>query len=784
VSGLREYGGTLLDHGYNIIPIKEGGKRPGLSKWQKIQANEQLLGRWLSNGYANGGVGILTSNTPAVDLDVLDEDLVEMLVKWCEKHIGATVQRVGYAPKKLLVYRTDTPFKKIQSRSYDDFMGEQNKVEVLGDGQQFVAYSIHPNTKKPYEWVTEDDLAMTSWEDLPVMTRDHAIALVDYFESEIVPLREDWKPKKGSHLSVGSMAEKSSDEDLLGRFKERVEISTEELKRHLKIISSDDYDRWVQIGMALYHQYGGSEEGFNLWDLWSQHMGGEYPGEREMRFRWRGFSADINHTTPITARSIIKWSRDERRNRDEVVVEGGEKVVVKMDLDGFIDRFYFVGDGPHVVDRVSPRQHAVRTMREFVAWTAPYKTEIPDPTTREPKRTKNVATSGLWLQNRERKDLRGFDYEPGGETILTDYHGIEWFNTYQAPRWVVPEEVVADEDVDVLLEHLQFLFPVEEEMEWFINWMAYNVQHPGERCKIVPLLIARQHGMGRGWIVELMGDLLGHNNCSTTKLKDMSDERGSGFQGYLHKTVFCAIHEVREGNNKAFAISDHVRDLLVEDYLKINVKYGSDAHMRIYTSFLMMSNHLDALVLTREDRRIWVSTNGQSHRDPDYYQRIYRWKRETKTVQKIFGWLMQRDLSGFDAKGRAPMTPAKRAMIGATQSLTKNALFRLIADPPAELMPLEEIIVRVREFVAEESQEEALGINKKEVLAILKDHCRQLQRRDGALLRLEWRDGNQKHRVRPWCLKNPDSWSRSTVTECKEELWKVFPKKQTGDQEW
>ncbi|MBF0171498.1 MAG: hypothetical protein HQK87_10510, partial [Nitrospinae bacterium] len=42
----------------------------------------------------------------------------------------------------MLVYRTATPFKGIKA----------HPLEVLCQGQQFVAYAIHPETGQPYQW--------------------------------------------------------------------------------------------------------------------------------------------------------------------------------------------------------------------------------------------------------------------------------------------------------------------------------------------------------------------------------------------------------------------------------------------------------------------------------------------------------------------------------------------------------------------------------------------------------------------------------------------------------
>ncbi len=62
------------------------------------------------------------------------------------------------------------------SDSYVDDNGQPHRIEVLAQGQQFVAFAIHPGTKKPYQW--SDDLLSHS---LPVVSKDFILHLFDLF---------------------------------------------------------------------------------------------------------------------------------------------------------------------------------------------------------------------------------------------------------------------------------------------------------------------------------------------------------------------------------------------------------------------------------------------------------------------------------------------------------------------------------------------------------------------------------------------------------------------------
>ena len=64
---------------------------------------------------------------------------------------GAMV-RYGNRPKCGLVYRTDKPFRKIQTAEHWSEDGQKCQGEALGLGQQFVSHHDHPDTGRPYEW--------------------------------------------------------------------------------------------------------------------------------------------------------------------------------------------------------------------------------------------------------------------------------------------------------------------------------------------------------------------------------------------------------------------------------------------------------------------------------------------------------------------------------------------------------------------------------------------------------------------------------------------------------
>ena len=95
-----------------------------------------------------------------------------------------------------------------------------------------------------------------------------------------------------------------------------------------------DYGQWALAGMALWHQYGGSEEGFKKYKAWSALDPDRYDGEAALRKKWKSFEHK-GQGKPVTMASLIKltgWKRpkgsniaDDDLSDDALALEFGRK---------------------------------------------------------------------------------------------------------------------------------------------------------------------------------------------------------------------------------------------------------------------------------------------------------------------------------------------------------------------------------------------------------------------------------------------------------------------------
>ncbi len=274
---MAQLGATLVDRGFPILPIQPNTKKPGLyklgewheyPKWSRHcerDTTENEVDIW--GNWPEAGIGIAAGRVIGIDIDVLASPAVAMEIEALAKRmLGDTpAVRIGHAPKRLLVYRAVQPFSGFK----------YPPIEVLGVGQQFIAYGIHPDTGQPYNWPVST-LADLSPEDLPAITEAQAR---EFAKEAYQLIPADLRPKS---LGVGLRAnmESANLPEQRGTF-EAVEDAL------IHILNADlDYDSWVRIGMAIKGALG--DEGWPLFEQWSQ-SSQKYDAKTTTR-SWRSFA--------------------------------------------------------------------------------------------------------------------------------------------------------------------------------------------------------------------------------------------------------------------------------------------------------------------------------------------------------------------------------------------------------------------------------------------------------------------------------------------------------------
>ena len=161
--------------------VKGAGKRPVTTDWLKLAMQDPpwVVGdsRRVSSLALN--TGLLTGEMSGLDIGAMTKDVVDQIVSRIEEVLGPTpLSRTGNPPQILMCYRAAEPFGKISTQHYTMPDGSKAHFEILGAGQQVVAFGVHPVTWQPYRWADRSP-ADTPLAELPEITAEQAHDLIN-----------------------------------------------------------------------------------------------------------------------------------------------------------------------------------------------------------------------------------------------------------------------------------------------------------------------------------------------------------------------------------------------------------------------------------------------------------------------------------------------------------------------------------------------------------------------------------------------------------------------------
>lgn len=324
-TSLKIVGEDLAVNGYEFVPLRKNEKRPVFKNWTDLDFVSDYQ-TWIAR-HPDAGAGIITSNNPAVDLDIKDEQLVQELSDYVELGYGSAPIRIGLDPKRLLVFRlAGKPFKTIKS-VWLDAAGQKYEVQILGDGQQFVAYGIHPDTLKPYRWVANGDPTTVDSGELPRLSEEQGFQIVEEFDR--LCRARGWTHKtKHREDTVDDFDDPDAEfeeDDWVNKSWEASQTydgDYDDLERKIMLLpNADDYHQWVKVIAGLQTGIDDQERAYDIALKWSAQANNFDQDAFDKKWD-EGFRHDRNKL--VSFRSLLQEANDiEEQQRAEAV----EKII-------------------------------------------------------------------------------------------------------------------------------------------------------------------------------------------------------------------------------------------------------------------------------------------------------------------------------------------------------------------------------------------------------------------------------------------------------------------------
>lgn len=194
------------------------------------------------------------------------------------------------------------------------------EIEIFGTGKQVaIPPSIHPDTGQPYRWERPLDLDLVE------------MGLAPFVPSEMI---REWTTHRDE-----PGADEVDDRPPLG-------LSLEEAHSILYDLPNgewcEDRDGWLQAGMALHHEFAGSERALLLWNEWSA-QSAKYDAKDQARV-WKSFKAKANSVRMATLVKAAQLARFEAMFDEADDVPFEEPAPVADDVDDLLGEAKAAGD--------------------------------------------------------------------------------------------------------------------------------------------------------------------------------------------------------------------------------------------------------------------------------------------------------------------------------------------------------------------------------------------------------------------------------------------------------
>lgn len=275
--------------------------------------------------------------------------------------------------------------------------------------------------------------------------------------------------------------------------------------------------------------------------------------------------------------------------------------------------------------------------------------------------------------------VAGRMYWPGEGRVFQDRKGLTYINTWlgdgggtnvvvpAAGSFEVGDDSVEGQACELFLRHLELTVADPRERELMLDWMAFVYANPGARVRWA-LLLWGIEGNGKSYFHRVLGRLMGTD--SRTVAASTIEER---FTDWAEGCRLIGIEEIRVSGTNKWRTLDKMKPFISNDEIQVEGK-GQKAHVvPNFASYMLFTNHIDAIPVTEGDRRYFVVfTRHRTKQElleahdgeqgvKDYFQRLF--DVSLAGAGGIGRMLLDRQYGPeFDPNGRAPDSRGREEM--------------------------------------------------------------------------------------------------------------------------
>ena len=355
----------------------------------------------------------------------------------------------------------------------------------------------------------------------------------------------------------------------------------------------------------------------------------------------------------------------------EILLENAEPWAAAVELHRLNEEVVYVRD-PGLILRLDNLQRmSPRAFIDHAYSTRTYFEEVA--TAKSTTKVKKIAPKE-WIQWPSRAEVPRITYAPGEERVTEKREINIW------PGWgCEPKEG----DIKPWTDLLDFLFKGEPvSKQWFERWLAWPLQHPGDKMYTSAVLWGLRHGTGKSLVGYTLGKIYGKN------FTEVDDEiLRQSHNEWAENKQFVMGDEISTGDKRT--ASDRMKTMITRQQLRLNPKYIPSYTVPDCINYYFTSNHPDSFFLEDDDRRFFIHEVKQPPMPDEWYKKYEKWMGPNHTVgpgiPALFHHLLTLDLGDFLGTSRALMTRAKAAMLSNSRSDLASWVNAIKEDPDSVL---------------------------------------------------------------------------------------------------
>lgn len=357
-------------------------------------------------------------------------------------------------------------------------------------------------------------------------------------------------------------------------------------------------------------------------------------------------------------------------------------------------------------------------------------------------RSNSIPVSKIWMAAKDRRQHRALVLRPSEPEVTADDSLNTWRGYAVAP---IPGDVAPFNRL------YQRLFGSEQ---FPMLWLAHLVQFPGVKMFVALVVWSRAQGVGKNLLFEALAACLHRRHWKVIDQGDVDDT----FSGWIPDTVFAIGDEIKVSHRDA--ARNRLNLWITSPTLRTHDKGQPKRDVENLINFVFLSNHADAMFLGDLDRRYYVHEVRAGPLPQSMINEFIGW-RDGGGIAHLLHHLLHLDISGFDPKGRAPVTQSKKDMIEASRSDLERWCYDIVSGAipmKTEVTTAETLINRfMLEYPATRTPPQAATMGK--ILVRMGAYARpnQVRKADG-------------RKVRAIAIQRPDHWEGQPEAAWREEL--------------